>query len=31
MAQETLNDHGIVLAPEMKCFVVKGSRGQNML
>ena len=27
LAQNTLNDdHGIVLAPEMKCVVVKGSR-----
>ena len=29
LALETLNDHGITLVPEMKCFVVKGSRGQK--
>ena len=29
LAQGTLNDHGIALAPEMKCFVVKGSRSQK--
>ena len=29
LAQETLRDNGITLVPEMKCFVVKGSRGQK--